>query len=597
MPVPGAWSFVVKNGSRQRAAHLVGHADARVGDFQHTPRPRPGARVRRVIVAALGHGVHGVENQVGDDLAQLGGVAGHVGHGFEFQAHGDLPSGGARLVAPLGLGQCRPFRCTSLGRLMGRKTSSASRRRENSRSRPTIFDGFLRGGAQRLQVAHGHRPVADHLRVVEQQQVAVADEHGELVVEIAARRRCSSRRARAAVPAGPAAAGRREFGQGLLQVLSCAGALFPPAWRSGSGAPGAGRAWRAGSCSAAAPRRCRRVWSGNRCAPPARARRRACECHVGREDEDRQERCPAAASARSCSMTPKPSRNGIDRSSSTRSGSVSRDQSRALDGSRSCLRRAGSPARWRIASSRATLAASSSITRSRMVRVDHGRGKAEGGSGRRKRKAELKPEAGSAGRTCLPLTSLVEGGVDGTSSSWTLKGLTMYSRTPSCRSRVIWAGVASALSTTTGMSAGARLRVEAAHDLVAGDVGQVQVEQDQVRADVRAPGRGPCGPSVAVSRRRSGRGRARARPARDWRAGRRCAGSCARRAGTVAGTGAVRRRARQRRLRRRRGQIDEKRAALAPAWIHADRCRPSPRPGCGDRSGRCPCPRCRARRR
>ena len=78
------------------AADLLGHPHAAVLDLDpHHPVPH---EATQVDVASLRHGVHSVEDQVGEDLAQLGRVAQHRRDFLAVQAHLDLD------VAPLGLG-------------------------------------------------------------------------------------------------------------------------------------------------------------------------------------------------------------------------------------------------------------------------------------------------------------------------------------------------------------------------------------------------------------------------------------------------------------------------------------------------------------
>ena len=77
-PVPVV-SLVVKNGSKIRRRVACGHAAAVVRNEQPNPggavHPRTGSPDRQPQMPSLGHGVDGIADQVGEDLAQLPGKA------------------------------------------------------------------------------------------------------------------------------------------------------------------------------------------------------------------------------------------------------------------------------------------------------------------------------------------------------------------------------------------------------------------------------------------------------------------------------------------------------------------------------------------
>ena len=82
-PEPGAhFALGREEGIEDALPHVLGHADARVGDRQHHVIVPLGARVDAER-SAVRHGVDGVQDQVGDDLVELGGPAHDGGQGRE----------------------------------------------------------------------------------------------------------------------------------------------------------------------------------------------------------------------------------------------------------------------------------------------------------------------------------------------------------------------------------------------------------------------------------------------------------------------------------------------------------------------------------
>ena len=77
--------LVVKNGSKMRLAHLLRHADAGVGHGDDDVAVIAAARVRMRQRAALRHRVDRVQDEVGDDLVQLGRAAHDDGHRAELE--------------------------------------------------------------------------------------------------------------------------------------------------------------------------------------------------------------------------------------------------------------------------------------------------------------------------------------------------------------------------------------------------------------------------------------------------------------------------------------------------------------------------------